>query len=246
MRIGFDEPGYFSCVGDESVNAACAAPGQASMNYHRFDRALPAELARHRPPSFRARARARARTGVQPTPPATRSSAGTTSPAMSGPPMPRDSWPATATAAGPASTRVLGGAAPRMEPSPRGRDAAPTRPMSRAFERRAADPASVMRVRLRRLDVPRRPRQPLLRATRGAAVRAWTSTGSPRCIRACRPRRDACGATRPRCLDARRRIAWHRRSAASSRRASRVSTPRAFPPRRGDVSPRSATLRLWG
>ena len=42
IRIGFDEPGYFSCVGDESVNAACAAPGQASMNYQRFDHALPA------------------------------------------------------------------------------------------------------------------------------------------------------------------------------------------------------------
>ena len=41
IRIGFDEPGYFSCVGDESVNAACAAPGQASMNYHRFDQELP-------------------------------------------------------------------------------------------------------------------------------------------------------------------------------------------------------------
>jgi len=42
IRIGFDEPGYFSCVGDESVNAACAAPGQASMNYDRLDQALPA------------------------------------------------------------------------------------------------------------------------------------------------------------------------------------------------------------
>ena len=42
IRIGFDEPGYFSCVGDESVNAACAAPGQASVNYDRLDQALPA------------------------------------------------------------------------------------------------------------------------------------------------------------------------------------------------------------
>jgi hypothetical protein len=43
VRIGFDEPGHFSCVGDESVNAACAAPGQASMNFERLDRGLPAD-----------------------------------------------------------------------------------------------------------------------------------------------------------------------------------------------------------
>jgi hypothetical protein len=42
IRIGFDDPDHFSCVGDESVNAACAAPGQASMNYAGFDRDLPA------------------------------------------------------------------------------------------------------------------------------------------------------------------------------------------------------------
>ena len=43
IRIGFDEPGYFSCIGDESVNVACAAPGQASMNFDGFDRALPVD-----------------------------------------------------------------------------------------------------------------------------------------------------------------------------------------------------------
>jgi hypothetical protein len=42
IRIGFEEPGYFSCIGDESINPACAAPGQASMNLEGFDRELPA------------------------------------------------------------------------------------------------------------------------------------------------------------------------------------------------------------
>jgi hypothetical protein len=41
IRIGFAEPGYFSCVGNDSVDAACATPQQASMNFARFDRALP-------------------------------------------------------------------------------------------------------------------------------------------------------------------------------------------------------------
>jgi hypothetical protein len=41
IRIGFDEPGYFSCVGNDSIAAACAAPHQSSMNYRGFDAALP-------------------------------------------------------------------------------------------------------------------------------------------------------------------------------------------------------------
>jgi hypothetical protein len=43
IRIGFDEAGYFSCVGNDSVAAACAVPQQSSMNYFGFDRSLPAD-----------------------------------------------------------------------------------------------------------------------------------------------------------------------------------------------------------
>lgn len=41
VRISFDEPGYFSCVGRDSIEPACATPAQSSMNYSGFDRALP-------------------------------------------------------------------------------------------------------------------------------------------------------------------------------------------------------------
>lgn len=41
IRIGFDELGYFSCVGTDSVSPGCATPQQSSMNFQEFDRALP-------------------------------------------------------------------------------------------------------------------------------------------------------------------------------------------------------------
>ncbi len=41
IRIGFDEPGYFSCIGNDSVSRDCAAPQQSSMNLPGFDRRLP-------------------------------------------------------------------------------------------------------------------------------------------------------------------------------------------------------------
>jgi hypothetical protein len=43
IRIGFDEPGYFSCIGNDSVSRDCAAPQQSSMNFSGFDRWRPPE-----------------------------------------------------------------------------------------------------------------------------------------------------------------------------------------------------------
>lgn len=42
IRIAFDEPGYFSCVGRDSIDSACASSQQSSMNYAGFDQRLPA------------------------------------------------------------------------------------------------------------------------------------------------------------------------------------------------------------
>jgi hypothetical protein len=43
IRIGFDLPGYWSCVGNDSMLDACATAGQQSMNLQRFDVALPSD-----------------------------------------------------------------------------------------------------------------------------------------------------------------------------------------------------------
>lgn len=41
IRIGFDEDGYWSCVGTDSMLDQCAAASQPSMNFAAFDRRLP-------------------------------------------------------------------------------------------------------------------------------------------------------------------------------------------------------------
>jgi hypothetical protein len=41
IRISFDQPGYWSLVGRDSVDPAVIGPGEASMNFHGFDRHLP-------------------------------------------------------------------------------------------------------------------------------------------------------------------------------------------------------------
>lgn len=46
IRIGFDEPGYFSCIGNDSVSRDCATPQLSSMNLSGFDRRLPADWRR--------------------------------------------------------------------------------------------------------------------------------------------------------------------------------------------------------
>lgn len=45
IRIGFDEAGYWSCVGTDSLRDACAKAGQQSMNFQQFDIALPGNWA---------------------------------------------------------------------------------------------------------------------------------------------------------------------------------------------------------
>jgi hypothetical protein len=45
IRIAFDEPGYWSCVGTDSMLDACATAQQSSMNFQRFDVALPSNWA---------------------------------------------------------------------------------------------------------------------------------------------------------------------------------------------------------
>ncbi len=42
IRVAFDQPGYWSCVGTDSVNPVCAEPRESSLNLGGFDRALPA------------------------------------------------------------------------------------------------------------------------------------------------------------------------------------------------------------
>jgi hypothetical protein len=41
IRIGFDKTGYWSCVGTDSLDQYCAAPGTQSMNFSGFDRDRP-------------------------------------------------------------------------------------------------------------------------------------------------------------------------------------------------------------
>lgn len=45
IRVGFDDAGYWSCVGSDSLRDACAKAGQQSMNFQQFDIALPANWA---------------------------------------------------------------------------------------------------------------------------------------------------------------------------------------------------------
>lgn len=43
IRIGFDQPGYWSLIGKDSCDPKITKPGQASMNFERFDEQRPAD-----------------------------------------------------------------------------------------------------------------------------------------------------------------------------------------------------------
>ena len=45
IRISFDQPGYWSLVGNDSVNAGITTPGEASMNFGGYVQQLPADWA---------------------------------------------------------------------------------------------------------------------------------------------------------------------------------------------------------
>ncbi len=45
IRITFDEPGYWSLVGNDSIDPNVAKAGEASMSFHGFDQRLPADWA---------------------------------------------------------------------------------------------------------------------------------------------------------------------------------------------------------